>query len=109
MASIKKGDFVKVIAGSHKGKKGKIVEVLRSCDRVRVEGVALFKRHLKPQKDKNHPEGGIVERLGSIHKSNVMIWSESLNRTVRLGVAVSETGERRRTARGRGVTNHIID
>jgi len=67
---IKRGDSVVVITGSHKGKQGKVLELLVTRQRARVEGVALVKRHLK--KSQEHPQGTIAEREGSIHISNLM-------------------------------------
>jgi large subunit ribosomal protein L24 len=67
---IKKNDEVVVISGSHRGSRGKILEVLRDSCRVIIEGVGLKKRYIK--KDQNHPEGGVVEQESSIHYSNVM-------------------------------------
>jgi len=66
---IKKGDEVVVIAGDHKGSKGKILEFLRDKNRVLVEGVNLVKKHEKKTQD--NPQGAIVEREASIHFSNV--------------------------------------
>ena len=68
---VKRGDQVVVIAGSHQGKTGKILELLVAKDRVRVEGVAMVKRHTK--KSQEHPQGAIVEREGSVHVSNLML------------------------------------
>jgi large subunit ribosomal protein L24 len=70
---VKRGDPVVVISGSHKGKEGKILEVLPAKDRARIEGVALVKRHTK--KSQEHPQGAIVEREGSVHISNLMLKS----------------------------------
>ncbi|WP_404425627.1 50S ribosomal protein L24 [Nibricoccus sp. IMCC34717] len=70
---IKKGDDVVVIAGSHKGKSGKILEVRPAKERAVVEGVALIKRHLR--KSQENPNGAIIEREGSIHVSNLMLKS----------------------------------
>ncbi|MDR1366475.1 MAG: 50S ribosomal protein L24 [Puniceicoccales bacterium] len=67
---IKKNDEVVVISGSHRGSRGKILEVLRDSCRVIVEGVGLRKKYIK--KSQNHPEGGEVECESSIHYSNVM-------------------------------------
>ena len=69
---VKRGDQVVVIAGSHKGKSGKILEVLAAKSRARVEGVAMIKRHLKVQQQGQRKDGGIVERAGSVHNSNLM-------------------------------------
>ena len=70
---VKRGDAVVVIAGSHKGKTGKVLEVLPAKSRARVEGVAMMKRHLK--KSQEHPQGTIAEREGSVHISNLMLQS----------------------------------
>ena len=70
---VKRGDLVVVISGSHRGKEGKILEVLPAKDRARVEAVALVKRHTK--KSQEHPQGAIVEREGSVHVSNLMLKS----------------------------------
>jgi large subunit ribosomal protein L24 len=67
---IKRGDQVVVIAGSHKGKSGKVLEVLPKKERAVIEGVALIKRHMRKSQD--HPNGAIVEREGSVHVSNLM-------------------------------------
>ena len=66
---VRKGDEVVVIAGDHKGSKGKILEFLRDKNRVLVEGVNLVKKHEKKTQD--NPQGAIVEREASIHFSNV--------------------------------------
>lgn len=73
---VKKGDEVVVIAGTQKGKRGRIIAVLRDKQRVIVEGVNMIKRHLKKQRNPNLPQGGIIEREGSIHISNVMLASK---------------------------------
>jgi large subunit ribosomal protein L24 len=70
---VKRGDSVVVIAGSHRGKEGKVLEILLGNGRARVEGLAMIKRHLK--KSQEHPQGAIVEREGSIHLSNLMLKS----------------------------------
>ena len=69
VSALKKGDEVVVISGDHKGSKGKVLEILRSTNRVLVEGVNLVKRHEK--KTQENPQGAIVEREASIHFSNV--------------------------------------
>lgn len=68
---IKKNDQVVVIAGSHKGKSGKVLEILAAKNRAVVEGVAMIKKHLK--KSQENPQGKIAEREGSIHISNLML------------------------------------
>ncbi len=70
---IKRNDVVVVIAGSHKGKTGKVLEVRAAKNRAVVEGVAMIKRHLK--KSQENPQGKIAEREGTIHVSNLMLQS----------------------------------
>jgi len=66
---IKKGDTVKVISGKDKGKSGVILRALPREDKVIVEGIALFKRHMKGSAGK---VGRIIERPRPIHVSNVV-------------------------------------
>ena len=70
---VKRGDQVVVIAGSQKGKSGKILEILPAKQRARVEGVGMIKKHEK--KSEKNPQGAITEREGSIHISNLMLQS----------------------------------
>jgi len=70
---IKRNDTVVVIAGSHRGKQGKVLQLLPAKSRAVVEGVALVKKHLK--KSQENPQGKIAEREGSIHVSNLMLLS----------------------------------
>lgn len=100
---IKKDDMVRVISGAHAGQEGRVIEVLKSKGRVRVEGIAPIKRHLAPQKNPRHPEGGIIEGAGSLHISNVMLISEALDRPVRVGASVTAEGKKLRVARGRNL------
>jgi large subunit ribosomal protein L24 len=73
---IRKGDTVQVISGKDKGKSGKVLEVLREKGRVRVEKIAVVKRHLKKGRTMSNPEGGIVEKTGTLAISNVMVVGE---------------------------------
>ncbi len=68
---VKRGDSVVVIAGSQKGKSGKVLEILAPKQRARVEGLAMTKKHEK--KSEKNPQGAITEREGSIHISNLML------------------------------------
>jgi large subunit ribosomal protein L24 len=67
---VKKDEEVVVVAGSQKGKRGRVISVLAKKQRVIVEGVAMIKRHTR--KSQQHPNGAIVEKEGSVHLSNVM-------------------------------------
>ncbi|MBB12892.1 MAG: 50S ribosomal protein L24 [Flavobacteriaceae bacterium] len=68
---IKKDDNVVVIAGEHKGSKGKVFKILRDQNKVLVEGVNLIKKHTKPSTQ--NPQGGIIEKEAPIHISNVSL------------------------------------
>jgi large subunit ribosomal protein L24 len=68
--SIKKNQEVVVTSGAHRGKRGKVLAVLYTQQRVIVEGVHLIKRATR--KSQQHPQGGMIEREGSLHISNVM-------------------------------------
>jgi large subunit ribosomal protein L24 len=83
-AHVKRGDEVVVIAGTERGKRGKVISVLRDKQRVIVEGVKMIKRHTR--KSQQHPQGAIVEREGSIHLSNVMLGTKFDARAAKRGV-----------------------
>jgi large subunit ribosomal protein L24 len=82
---VKKGDEVVVIAGTERGKRGKVIRVLRNKDRVIVEGVKMIKRHTR--KNAQNPNGAIVEREGTVHISNVMLAEKSDARAAKRGTA----------------------
>ncbi len=68
---LKTGDYVRVIAGAHKGAEGKILEILTKKDRVVVEGVNIVSKHKKPSA--SNTQGGIEKVEAPIHISNVML------------------------------------
>ncbi|MDX6767643.1 MAG: 50S ribosomal protein L24 [Candidatus Methylacidiphilales bacterium] len=68
---VKKDDVVKVISGAHKGREGKILQVLRTDNRVIIEGVRMIKKAARPTQE--NPKGGFTEKEGSIHISNVKL------------------------------------
>jgi large subunit ribosomal protein L24 len=74
MQKIRRGDLVQVVsgAGSASATQGRVIAVDAEKGRVRVEGVRLQKRHLKPGRS-GAREGGIVETEGFIEASNVML------------------------------------
>jgi large subunit ribosomal protein L24 len=87
MAEIRKGDTVKVIAGKEKGKTGKVLEVLRENGRVRVEKRMTVKRHVRKGRSQANPEGGIIEKSGTIALSNVMVVGKDDKTVRREGIA----------------------
>jgi len=68
---LKKEDTVEVIAGKDKGKRGRILKILRDKDRILVEGINIVKKTQKKRKQQDR--GGIVEVEAAIHSSNLMI------------------------------------
>jgi large subunit ribosomal protein L24 len=86
---VKKGDEVVVIAGAEKGKRGKIIAVESTKQRVIVEGVRMIKKHMR--KNQNNPQGAIIEREGTIHISNVMAAEKFDARAAKRGTAPATT------------------
>ena len=68
---ITSGDTVQVIAGDHKGEKGKVLKVDREKNRAIVEGVNLVSKHTKPSAQ--NPQGGIIKKEAPIHISNLSL------------------------------------
>jgi large subunit ribosomal protein L24 len=89
MAHVRRGDLVVVTKGKDKGKRGKVLRVVG--DRVIVEKVMMVKRHTKATQ--KNPAGGIIEKEGTVHISNVALWDEKLGRGTRTKVVV-ENGEK---------------
>ena len=92
MRHIRKGDEVVVVAGKDMGKRGKVLTVDPKKGRVKVEKVALIKRHVRPSQ--KHPQGGIVEKEGTIAISNVQIWDAKAQAACRTGIKRLEDGRK---------------
>jgi large subunit ribosomal protein L24 len=105
MARIKSGDEVIVIGGKDRGKRGKVLRVEPGRNRVYVEGLNIIKRHQRPQQvaGAQRPEqvGGVIEKEGPIHVSNVAVADPRDGKPTRLGVEV-EDGKRYRIAKRSG-------
>ena len=90
MEKLKVGDTVQVIAGAERSektlatKRGKVLKIDRDAQRVTVEGVRLVKRHLR--KTPQQPEGGIVEKPGTIHISDVQVVCAKCDKPTRVGI-----------------------
>ena len=83
--NLKVGDKVVVIAGSSKGKEGKITKTLRNENRVIVEGCNIVKKH---RKGNGQETGGILETEAPIHVSNVMLIDPKTKKRTRIGHVV---------------------
>jgi large subunit ribosomal protein L24 len=95
---IRKNDLVKVLVGKDKGKTGKVLEVLRAKGRVRVEKIQVVKRHMKKGRSQANPEGGIMEKNGTVAISNVLVVGEG-GATVRREKIARELGAKEKARR----------
>jgi large subunit ribosomal protein L24 len=93
MMRVRKGDLVVVIAGKEKGKRGRVLRILTKSNRVVIERVMMVKRHTKPSQ--RNQQGGIIEKEGSIHLSNVMPVDPGTDKPTRVKVKLEETARRR--------------
>jgi large subunit ribosomal protein L24 len=94
---IRKNDNVMVISGNAKGKTGKVLKVYPGKHRLIIEGVNIIKRHTRA--NQKNPQGGIIQREGTIHMSNVMLIDPKTNEITRVGMKVVKddtTGKKRR-------------
>lgn len=80
--SLRKNDQVVVLAGKDRGKRGRVLRVVPARGRAIVERVNMIKRHTRPNPSRNI-KGGVVEREGSIHVSNLMIVCGECDRPTR--------------------------
>ena len=87
---VRRGDTIAVIAGKEKGKRGKVLRILNKKDRVVIERLMMVKRHTKPSQ--KNPQGGILEKEGSLHVSNVALWCEKCAAPRKAGVKINEAG-----------------
>lgn len=104
---IRKDDQVKVIAGRDKGKTGRVLEVDRQRGRVLIEGVALMKKHTKPNPARQI-KGGIAESEASIAISNVMLVTSGGVAT-RVGIRIEGEGASARRVRVARKTGEAIE
>lgn len=93
----KKGDKVIVIAGSNKGKTGKINKLLLKDNRVIVEGINMIKKHQKP--DQSNQTGGIIEKEAPIHISNIMIADPKTGKQTKVRNEIDKKGNKVRISK----------
>ena len=101
---IRSGDHVKVIAGKDRGKTGRVLRVEPAKERLYVEHLNMIKRHMRPQTVRDTARGqtvgGVIEREGPIHVSNVMVL-DGKGEPTRIGIE-RENGKRYRVAKSTG-------
>jgi large subunit ribosomal protein L24 len=94
---VRRGDTVGVIAGKERGKRGKVLRVLRDSGRVVIEHLNMIKRHQRPTQKLR--QGGIIEREGPLAVSNVLLVCGRCNRPVRVGIKVLNDGRKVRACK----------
>ena len=100
IAHVRKGDTVIVVAGKERGKKGKVLRVIPEKGRVVVERINMIKKHQRPTQKIR--QGGIIEREGAIHLSNVMLVDPASEKPTRVGMKALSDGKKVRVARRSG-------
>ena len=99
---IKKGDMVKVLAGEDRSKQGRVIEVDRSRMIALVEGININKKHSKPTTAT--PQGGIVDKEGPVHISNLMLIDAKTGEPGRVGRKANKEGKLERYLKTKGTT-----
>ncbi len=94
---IKKDDQVVVISGKEKGKQGRVLSVLPRKQRLIIEQVNIIKRHMKPSR--KYSQGGIIEKEGPLHISNVMLICPRCQKPTRIGNRILEDGRKMRVCK----------
>ncbi|ACI18715.1 50S ribosomal protein L24 [Dictyoglomus thermophilum] len=89
---IKKGDLVLVISGKDKGKRGKVISVLPSEEKVIVEGVNIVKKHTRPNAKMR--QGGIIEKPAPLYRCKVMLICPHCNQPTRIKHTFLEDGRK---------------
>jgi large subunit ribosomal protein L24 len=98
-AKVKKGDQVVVIAGKDKGKRGEVLRVIPSDNRIVVQGVNVVTKHTRPS---TTTQGGLVKQEASINVSNVAHIDPKTKEPTRVGFKTLEDGTKVRIARKSG-------
>ncbi len=96
---IKTGDAVVVTAGKDKGKRGKVTKVIRSSNRVIVQGANMVLKHQKPSQDS---AGGIIPKEASLHLSNVALVDPTDGKATRVGYRFNDAGVKERFSKRSG-------
>ncbi len=103
---IRTDDVVVILSGDDKGKRGKVVRVLREADKVVVEGVNLVYKHMKPSK--RNQQGGRLSKEMPVAVSNVALLDPSTGRATRVGVRYTADGTKELYAKKSGSTLRVL-
>jgi len=96
---IKKGDQVEIIAGKDSGKRGEVLHVFPTTEKVAVKGANVMKRHIRSSRDGE--KGQRIEKEAPIHVSNVMLVCPHTDKPTRIGYKI-EGGEKVRVSKKSG-------
>lgn len=94
---IKKGDQVVILAGRDRDKRGRVLEVSPVNGKVKVEGIAIIKKHVRANQQTNRG-GGIIDREAFIDISNVALIDPSSGKPTRVRYQINADGTKTRTA-----------
>jgi len=103
---LRKDDMVEVVAGDDKGTRGKVLRVLRSKNKVVVEGINRVYRHLKPSR--RNPQGGRLSKEMPVDASNVMLIDPVKNVPTRVGVRYTPDGSKELYAKKSGTRLRLL-
>ena len=103
---IRKDDIVAVLAGDDKGKRGRVLRVLRDEGKVVVEGINRVYRHLKPSR--RNPQGGRLSKEMPVNVSNVALIDPQTNQPTRVGVRYLEDGSKELYAKKSGARIRVL-
>lgn len=95
---VRKNDNVVVTTGKDRGKRGRVLKVVPARNRLVIEGVNFIKRHTRPNPQRNI-KGGVVEREGSVHASNVQLICPECGAPTRIGHQLLGDGRKIRICR----------
>ena len=98
---VKKNDQVVVLSGRDKGKRGRVIEVLSKQSKVRVEGISIIKKHVRPNRQRGIA-GGVVPREAPIDISNIMVLEPGTRKPTRVGYQTLQDGRKVRVSKKTG-------
>ena len=94
---IRKNETVVVITGNEKGKRGRVLSVMPSENRVVVESINMVKKHMKP--NRKYQQGGIIEKEAPLNRSNVMLVCPKCDKPTRITNTILEDGRKVRSCK----------
>jgi large subunit ribosomal protein L24 len=103
---IRANDTVEVLSGDDRGKRGKVLRVLRDKNKLVVQGVNLVYRHMKPSR--RNPQGGRLSKEMPIDVSNVALIDPTNNKPTRLGIRYQADGTKELYAKRSGTTIRVL-